>query len=82
MKTLGQAGLWRRLLPRGLDGAISEWVVAGGMGRLTEQLTPFVRNRKSPVGCPERSRARVLCAAKRTLDGEDSRRTMDDERTG
>jgi hypothetical protein len=32
--------------------------------------------------CPERSRARVLCAAKRTLDGEDSRRTMEDERAG
>ena len=29
-----------------------------------------------PSGCPERSRARRFCAAKRTLEGEDSRATI------
>ena len=60
-----------------VDGWMSGWMT----GPLA-QTNPFARNRKFPVGCPERSRARVLCAAKRTLDGEDSRRTMEDERTG
>src|SRR5690242_18385616 len=48
----------------------------GGVGSGV-RISPLARNRKVPGGCPELSRARVLRAAKRTLDGEDSRQTID-----
>ncbi len=48
----------------------------------TDPRAPFPRRRCVLAGRPEQSRARVVCAAERTLDGEDDRPSIDGEGKG
>jgi len=61
-----------------VSGAPNSWPAL----QSTDPRAPFPRRRCVGAGRPQQSRARGVCAAERTLDGEDDRLSIDGEGKG